>query len=221
MLIALIFSNSKILALVSYLFNLKNLFRIRCNHKNEIKYSKTFLKRTWIRVKNKHNSIRILKGSFLDNCSISIYGEYNSVIIGKNCRLKNVEIHIEDNNNSLLIGNNTTIAGKTHLACIEGTKITIGEDCMFSKDIVFRTGDSHSIIDENGIRINPSKDIGIGNHVWIGNKVIILKGSVVHENCIVGTGSIVTKQFDKTGVIISGYPAKIIKENINWIRKRI
>ena len=42
MLKAFIFSNSKILAFVSYLYNIKNLFRIRCTHKNELKYSKAF-----------------------------------------------------------------------------------------------------------------------------------------------------------------------------------
>jgi acetyltransferase-like isoleucine patch superfamily enzyme len=221
MLKAFLISNSNILVLVSFFYNSINLFRIRCNNKSELKYLKAFLRRTWIRVKNENNTIMIMNGSLLENCFILIHGKHNTIIIGKNCRLKDVELHIEDNNNSILIGNNTTIAGKTHIACIEGTKIAIGEDCMLSKDIVFRTGDSHSIIDEKGERINPSKDISIGNHVWVGNKVIVTKGASVGDNSILGTGSIVTKSFEKTNVIITGYPAKIVKENINWLRKRI
>lgn len=92
---------------------------------------------------------------------------------------------------------------------------------MFSKDIVFRTGDSHSIVDENGIRINLSKDISIGNHVWVGNMVIVTKGAFVGDNCILGTGSIVTKAFRESNVILAGSPARIVKERINWLRKRI
>ena len=141
--------------------------------------------------------------------------------MAKNCRLKDVEIHIEDDNGAILIGKNTTIAGFTHLACIEGTSITIGEDCMFSKDITFRTGDSHSIVDEEGRRINPSKDIFIGNHVWVGNRVIVTKGSYVSDNSIIGTGSIVSKVFEEPNIIIAGVPAKKVKEKVNWLRTRI
>lgn len=218
---SLILSNSYLLTLITFVYNLTNIFNVRCNPKNELKYTKAFLRKTRIRAKKENNSIRIMEGSYLNNCSIAIYGINNKVIIGENCRLTDVEIHIEDNNNVVVIGKNTTIAGFTHLACIEGTKITVGEDCMFSKDITFRTGDSHSIIDEDGLRINPSRDISIGKHVWIGNKVIVTKGTMVGDNSIIGTGSIVTKAFNESNIIVAGSPAKIVKEGINWLRKRI
>ena len=218
---SLILSNSYLLTLITFVYNLTNIFNVRCNPKNELKYTKVFLRKTRIRAKKENNSIRIMEGSYLNNCSIAIYGKNNKVIIEENCRLKDVEIHLEDDNNFVVIGKNTTIAGFTHLACIEGTKIAVGEDCMFSKDITFRTGDSHSIIDKDGLRINPSLDISIGNHVWIGNKVIVTKGTVVCDNSIIGTGSIVTQAFEKSNIIIAGSPAKIVKEGINWLRKRI
>lgn len=209
------------LTIASNLFNVLNLPQIGVHPKCELKYSKAFLRRTRIRAKKENNSIKIMSGSYLNNCSIAIYGKNNKVLIGEKCRLIDVEIHIEDDNSVVVIGRNTTIAGFTHLACIEGTSITIGEDCMFSKDITFRTGDSHSIIDEDGLRINPSRDITIGNHVWVGNKVIVAKGTVVGDNSIIGTGSIVTKTFEKSNIIVAGSPAKIVKEGINWLRKRI
>lgn len=217
-----ILSKPKLLCFLSVIYNLNCVFRIRIKKGNLFNNSKSFLLRSEIFIRGKNNNIESMSGSYLKNCSISIYGMNNKVMIGENCRLIDVEIHIEDNNGAIVIGKNTTIAGFTHLACIEGTRITIGEDCMFSKDITFRTGDSHSIIDEkNGLRINPSEDIIIGNHVWIGNKVIVTKGAVVGDNSIVGTGSIVTKAFDKTNIVVAGSPAKIVKEGINWLRKRI
>ncbi len=135
--------------------------------------------------------------------------------------LKDTDIHIEDSGNEVYIGEKTTIFGKTHLACTEGKKILIGKDCMFSTDVIFRTGDSHSIVDINGKRINEAKDIIIGNHIWIGNKVILTKGVEICDDSIVGTGSIVTKKFNKKGLLIAGVPAKEIKENVNWLRERI
>lgn len=216
-----ILSNPLFLNLLSAFYNLNSIFGIKVNKGNQFYYTKAFLRRSRILVKRKNNKIKLMSGSYLNHCSIAVYGSNNKLIVGENCRLKDVEIHIEDNNNEIIIGKRTTIAGFTHLACIEGTKIIIGEDCMFSQNITFRTGDSHSIVDEKGNRINPSKDIWVGNHVWVGNTVIVTKGSVVADNSIIGTGAIVTKAFEKPNVIVAGSPAKIVKENINWLRERI
>lgn len=81
----------------------------------------------------------------------------------------------EDDNNHIEIGANTTIESKAQLAACEGTKILIGDDCMFSHDIYVRTTDSHSIIDACGQRINEAKSIIIGHHVWVGMQCLILK----------------------------------------------
>jgi acetyltransferase-like isoleucine patch superfamily enzyme len=155
------------------------------------------------------------------NCFINIYGHNNRIVIGDKAYINDTELHIEDDSNEINIGKKTTIFGKTHVACIEGTIITIGEDCMFSSDVVLRTGDSHSIIDDTGNRINQSKDIMIGDHVWFGNKTIIIKGVQIAKNSIVGTGSLVTKQFMEDGVVIAGNPADIIKKHVNWLRERV
>lgn len=97
----------------------------------------------------------------------------------------------------------------------------VGNDCLFSSEIVIRTGDSHSILNETGTRINPAKDVVIGNHVWVGHRALITKGVSIPENCVVGTGAVVTKPIDKSGTVIAGVPAKIIKENINWCGERL
>ena len=108
------------------------------------------------------------------------------------------------------------ICGNTRLSCIEGRKITIGERCMFSDCIEIRTGDSHSILNEQGHRINPSRDVTIGQHVWVGQGVTILKGVYIHQDSILGTKAVVVKSTTNGGVVIAGNPAKIVKENVNW-----
>ena len=91
---------------------------------------------------------------------------------------------------------------------------------MFSSEVVLRTGDSHSIINEEGTRVNLAKDILIGNHVWIGHRVLINKGVKISDDSVVGTGSVVTNQFNQKGVCIAGNPARVIKENITWLSER-
>ena len=110
---------------------------------------------------------------------------------------------------------------KTQLAVIEGCSITLGSDCLLSSDIMVRTGDSHSVLDTNGKRINRSKDVVLSDHVWVGNRAILLKGSEIGRDSIVASGGIITKAFHTTNVVLGGNPARIIKENINWDSNRI
>ena len=57
---------------------------------------------------------------------------------------------------------------------------------------------------------NLTSPIIIGNNVWIGSRVVILKGVNIGDNTVVSAGSVVTKSFP-SNVIIAGAPAKIIK----------
>ena len=179
------------------------------------------IRKTNVTVNGINNTIIIKDSSKLTNCKIYIYGNNNNIIINEKVCLNHADLWIENDDNEISIGQNTSIQGFTQLAAIEGTTITIGNDCMFSSDIQFRTGDSHSIIDLSGKRFNISKNISIGNHVWIGTKVICLKGINIADNCIVGAGSLVTKKFSEENVILAGNPAHIIKRKADWVRERI
>ena len=92
---------------------------------------------------------------------------------------------------------------------------------MLSSGIKFKTGDSHSIINsDKNVRINPDGNVNIGDHVWIGQEVIILKNTHIGDNCVIGIRSLVTKDFGEN-LLVAGIPAKIIKQKINWTRERL
>lgn len=172
-------------------------------------------------ISKNNNTIIFRSGGVIRNTVFHILGSNNIIEIGENASINNGEFWIEDDHNNVIIGSNTSLCGKIHLACIEGRSIMIGKDCLFSSEIVFRTGDSHSIVDMNGKRINQSADIKIGNHVWIGHRVSIQKGVKIPDNTVIGTGAIVTKSFEDTNTILAGVPAKIVKRNIDWKVERI
>jgi acetyltransferase-like isoleucine patch superfamily enzyme len=92
---------------------------------------------------------------------------------------------------------------------------------MISNGVSFRSSDSHSILNEKGERINPAGNITIKDHVWIGMRSIVLKNSIIHDNCIIGAGSVCNKDYEKDNCLIAGNPAKIVKENVNWSRDRL
>ncbi len=211
----------RILNVASAVNNFVCFNRIYGKNKNRIIKKGAFMRGCKVLIRGYGNEIIFGEKSYINNTIITITGNNNTIIIGDDCLLFKASVYIEDDYNRLTIGNKTSIFGPSHIALIEGTTVEIGVDSMFSSDTVIRTGDSHSIIDENGIRINNSEDVKIGNHTWVGNKVIILKGAEVANNTIIGTGAIVTKKFKNSFVAIGGVPAKIIKTDINWDRRRI
>ena len=102
-----------------------------------------------------------------------------------------------------------------NISIICSQKITFGDNCILGWNVHIRDCDGHSLF-QNGERINPNKDVQIGDHVWIGQDVKILKGSAIPENSVVAMNSCVTKSFTEPKTIIGGYPAKVIKQNIDW-----
>ncbi len=171
-------------------------------------------------IKGDFNILEVKKGSILRNLKITIKGNYTKITISENVSVQNGEFWLEDNYSELLINKNVTIE-EAHIAVSEDySKITIDEDCMLANGIEIRCGDSHSILNENGERINLAQNIYIEKHVWIGSRAMILKGVTIGQGSIVAAGSIVTKEVPNN-TLVSGVPAKIIKQNINWKRERI
>ncbi|MEX0323065.1 MAG: acyltransferase [Puniceicoccaceae bacterium] len=179
--------------------------------------------------------------AILRNCNISIHGHSNILKFGKGCRLRNTEIRIEgdnclieignrccwsgilvaeDDNSEISIGSDSTAIHAT-IVSSEGQPIILGDDCMISKNVDIRSSDGHSIIDpDTGKRMNPARSITIGNHVWIGAGVTILKGVEIGNGSIVGCQSLVTQIIEECSLAL-GIPAKVIRQPIAWKRERI
>lgn len=168
------------------------------------------------------NRITIGEGCILYNLKFHIRGSNHVVEIGKNCRFtRSGLIWLEDDGCTLSIGQGTTMVDATLAVTEPGSRIAIGEECMFANDIDVRCGDSHSILDAaSGKRINYAEDVTIGRHVWIAAHTIILKGVTIGENSVIASGAIVTRSCDP-GSILAGNPAKVIRKGISWQRERV
>lgn len=178
------------------------------------------LRKNKIKISGNNNILYIGKNSLLRDSNIFIKGNNNIIYIGDDCVVNNTSIILDNEGSEIRIGNKTSIA-KVQIVSLEPYKIEIGEDCMLSYDIEIRNTDSHKIYDKNtNERINEGSSINIGNHVWLGMRAIILKGVTIGDNSIVAAGSIVTKDV-KANTIVSGNPAKQIKENVYWTREEV
>jgi acetyltransferase-like isoleucine patch superfamily enzyme len=170
-----------------------------------------------------HNAVIIEDFCLFHNVTFLIRGDHNTIRISESVRFNlGGSLHIEDCGCIIEIGRQSTFED-THIAATEpNSTVVVGQDCMFAYDVDVRTGDSHSIIDlSTNRRVNYAQNIRIGDHVWVGPHCSILKGVEVRKNCVLATRSVLTKTFDREGVILGGSPAKILKENITWDRRRL
>ena len=206
----------KILMCICRIFRY-NKFKIK--GKNTVKIEGV-QKRGNVCIKGNNNSLIIKNPQCNMDFTCLILGNNNKILVEDGCILKNLYICIEEDNNEIIINKDTMICGKTEMYCLEGSKINIGESCLFSSNVYFTTSDRHSILDIDGKRINKPGDIIVKDHVWLGYGSTLLKGVMVEEHNIVGTHSVITKSIMKKGCVVAGNPAKIVKENINWDNTR-
>ena len=219
---ALVMKYKPLVSLACRVHNSLNAFYTsRKGECNRIVASCALLKKTNIKVSGSNNTIVVEDFAVLNKASIYIHGNNNTITIGPWSHLAGTDLFIEDSGNTITIGEKTKVLGKTHLAAIEGTRISIGKDCLFSSDVHFRTGDSHSVLNLEGRRINASADITVGDHVWVGTKVTCLKGAQIPDHSILAACSLVTGKFDTPNCVLAGVPAKVVKENVDWSIKRI
>ncbi len=178
-------------------------------------------------IRGKNNSVVIDKELSLSaraHITIIIHGDNNHVRVGKSDH--NMLVHMGLNseravyNSSLTIGDNSWAGGVEYGIYENDTHISIGNNCMFSTGIEITCTDYHSILNERGEVINRAHSINIGNRVWIGQNVSLLKKAQIADGCIIGAHSVVTKKFDTPNCIIGGNPARVIKENVRWHKAR-
>ncbi|MBD0831217.1 acyltransferase [Aestuariibaculum sediminum] len=131
-------------------------------------------------------------------------GKYS---IGRGCKIdvgKGAEVQI---------GSNGYINSNSKL--IITNKLTIGDNCIISWDCQFLDNDFHEIR-YLGKKVDVNNEIFIGNNVWIGCGVKIYKGTYIPDGCVIASDSVVKGIFKEEKCLIGGYPAKVLKSNVEW-----
>jgi acetyltransferase-like isoleucine patch superfamily enzyme/coenzyme F420-reducing hydrogenase beta subunit len=120
------------------------------------------------------------------------------------------EIHIFDGG-TLTFDGNATINQRVQVICMDN--ITIGNDVIIARDVVIRDNDGGHEILVDGYR--KTAPVTIGNHVWIGQGAMIMKGVTIGDGAIIGAGAWVAKDV-KPNTLVLADPARAIQKDIKW-----
>ncbi|MFM7309755.1 MAG: acyltransferase [Flavobacteriales bacterium] len=132
------------------------------------------------------------------------------------------QCHFRSRSTSNLIGIRNPCILSAHLPT---SQLIIGDNCGFSGTVIgafvevklgnhVRCGANTLITDSDwhpeDPRAGEPKPVHIGDHVWLGYGVTVLKGVTIGENSVIGAGSVVVSDIP-SHVIAAGNPCKVIK----------
>jgi acetyltransferase-like isoleucine patch superfamily enzyme len=142
--------------------------------------------------------------------NVIINGLINNISLGKNISIYDNVIFEFGNKSKFQIGNNSLLSYGVLVSCFN--KIIIGNDTQIGEYTSIR--DTTHDYSELGVpmKYNPdiSKEIIIGNNVWIGRGCIILPGTIIEDGVVVGANSVI-KGHLKENLIYAGSPIRLIK----------
>lgn len=182
------------------------------------KLTQTFHRLTsniWIALYTRIIGVRFVDCNFYGVPTLNFFPG-SSVKIGKSCTFRS-------NHRSNLIGVNhpcmlstfakdaaLTIGDKcgfsgTVIGCF--SRVTLGNNVRCGANTVISDGDWHA----GDVRVGNPIPVDIGDNVWLGLNVLVLKGVSIGENTIIGAGSVVTGSIPPN-VIAAGNPCRVIKE---------
>lgn len=105
--------------------------------------------------------------------------------------------------------------GVLHAIVSERQAIIAGRDCLFSFGVWMRTADPHLLYScKTHDRINNSRPIIIGDHVWIGQDAFLLKGTSIGSGSVVAARSVVSGKTIPSNTCWGGSPAREISTGV-------
>lgn len=178
------------------------------------------LENSRINFRGKNNRLVVAPGAKIERVIVNFDGDNALVQIGPSRSSSAWSIRVGQDS-TVKIGANVSTTLMCTISAVEGSKVTIGDDVMLASGNQIRADDGHAIFDVNsGKRVNVSRDISIGNHVWLAFDACVLGGSTIGDGTVIGFRSLVTSNIPNN-VIAVGSPARVVRRDIAWERPHL
>jgi len=89
--------------------------------------------------------------------------------------------------------------------------VKIGDDVLIGPNVQIYSATHPLEWETREMGLENGKPITIGNNVWIGGSAVICPGVTIGDKCVIGAGSVVTKDIP-AGMLAAGNPARVIKK---------
>lgn len=94
---------------------------------------------------------------------------------------------------------------------LDCAKVTFGDHVFIAPNCGFYTAGHPLDVEQRNEGLEYAYPITVGNNVWFGGNVIVMPGVTIGDNCVIGAGSVVTKDIP-SGVIAVGNPCRVLRE---------
>ncbi|MDO4748381.1 MAG: sugar O-acetyltransferase [Eubacteriales bacterium] len=109
---------------------------------------------------------------------------------------------------NICIGNN--FYANYNLIVLDCARVIIGDNVLVGPNVCITTA-GHPIHHLSRRKYEYADEVKIGNNVWIGANVVLNPGVKIGDNCVIGSGSVVTKDIPSDTVAV-GNPCKVLRE---------
>lgn len=164
--------------------------------------------RLWLWQRELGERLVLGEGTHLERGLIVRIGDSGRVVLGAGVRIREgSELKVDG---ILEIGARTLIGSWNVLSVLD--RVSIGEDCLLAERVSIRDhdhrfGDPSRPIAEQGYRVAA---VTLGNNVWLGANVVLMRGVSLGDGCVVGANAVVTRSFGP-GTVLVGAPARPLR----------
>ncbi|GAB6260910.1 sugar O-acetyltransferase [Photobacterium sp. R1] len=96
-----------------------------------------------------------------------------------------------------------------NLTILDVCKVTIGENAFIGPNVMISAA-THPIDPLERLKTEDGAPVWIGDNVWLGGNVSVLPGIRIGHNCVIGAGSVVTKDIPDN-CVAAGNPCRVIR----------
>lgn len=113
-----------------------------------------------------------------------------------------------DYGNHIKVGKN--FFANYNCTILDVATVTFGDNCLLAPNVAIYTAGHPVHPVSRGSAYEYGIEVTVGDNVWIGGNVVICPGVHIGNNCVIGAGSVVTKDIPAWS-IAAGNPARVIR----------